>query len=284
MPDSPDTKMDSARQSGSPVPAAPQAQKQVAATNEPAETAGGAQVIERVGTTVAQPQGTTAPAEGWTVVLVEDNATTREEIKDYFARRLFDNKPLIFQEIEDWKLAYSLIRERKADLVILDIYKGEARIGGERVGDKILKQIEKTGFTCVILYTNLSEGLERETNAFVRLVRKTDGLPRLAQAVTDVFATKIPQMHRAIVDQLDKTLCNYMWGFVVKQWEALKGIADKPEFLRLLMQRLAISLVREGIDLAVVQVFGDQPNTAEDRIHPAEVYIKPPIARAPCLA
>jgi hypothetical protein len=283
MPDSPDTKMDSARQSGSPVPAAPQAQKQVAATNETAETAGAAQVVERVGTTVAQPQGTTAPAEGWTVVLVEDNATTREEIKDYFARRLFDNKPLIFQEIEDWKLAYSLIRERKADLVILDIYKGEARIGGERVGDKILKQIEKTGFTCVILYTNLSEGLERETNAFVRLVRKTDGLPRLAQAVTDVFATKIPQMHRAIVDQLDKTLCDYMWGFVVKQWEALKGIADKPEFLRLLMQRLAISLVREGIDLAVVQVFGDQPNTAEDRIHPAEVYIKPPIGPDPLL-
>lgn len=283
MSESPDTKIDSARQSDSPAPTAPQAREQISATNQLAEVARAAQVIERVGTTVAQPQSTSAPAEGWTVVLVEDNATTRGEIKDYFAGRLFDSKPLIFQEIEDWKQAYSLIRERKADLVILDIYKGEARIGGERVGERILGQIEKTGFTSVILYTNLPEGLDAATNAFVRLVPKTSGLASLAKAISDVFATKIPQMHRAIVDQLDKTLCNYMWGFVVKQWEALKDIADKPEFLRLLIQRLAISLVREGVELAVAQVFGQQPNTAQDKIHPAEVYIKPPIGPDPLL-
>ena len=87
------------------------------------------------------------------------------------------------------------------------------------------------------------------------------------------------------MDQLDQNLCNYMWGFVVKQWESLKGIADKPEFLRLLIQRLTISLVREGIDSAVSQAFGQQGNTATapDKIHPAEMYIKPPIGTDPLL-
>ena len=99
------------------------------------------------------------------VILVEDNPTTREEVKDYFEGKLFDNRPLSFQEIADWQEAYYLIRERKADLVILDIYRGEAKLGGERVGERILAQIQETGFTSVILYTNLAEGLEEFTQS-----------------------------------------------------------------------------------------------------------------------
>jgi hypothetical protein len=249
----------------------------------PAETKAHAQRMEVAGADTAQPRLSNAPRNGWTVILVEDNPNTREEIKDFFDGKLFDDRPLVFQEIADWQDAYWLIRERKADLVILDIYRGEARIGGERVGERVLGQIEKTGFTSVILFTNLPEGLDAVTNAFVRLVPKINGLAALERAITAVFATKIPQMHRAIVDQLDKTLCNYMWGFVVKQWEGLKDIADKPEFLRLLIQRLAMSLVREGIDAAVAKVFGKGAETAADKIHPAEVYIKPPIGPDPLL-
>ena len=252
---------------------------------KPTQTTENAQVRQVVGGESAEPRVSKTPLNGWTVVLVEDNATTRESIKDYFDGKLFDNRPLVFQEIADWQDAFWLIQERKVDLVILDIYRGEARIGGERVGERVLAQIEKTGFTSVILFTNLPEGLDAATNAFVRLVPKLDGLAGLERAVTAVFATKIPQMHRAIVDQLDKTLCSYMWGFVVKQWDGLKDIADKPEFLRLLIQRLAISLVREGIDSAVAQAFGQQgsTSTAGDKIHPAEMYIKPPIGPDPLL-
>ena len=48
----------------------------------------------------------------------------------------------------------------------------------------------------MILYTNLPEGLEAATNAFVRLVPKTNGLASLERAIAAVFATaKIPQMH-----------------------------------------------------------------------------------------
>lgn len=214
---------------------------------------------------------------GWTVLLVEDNSTTRQEIRDYLSDLRIDGKPLIFHEIAEWREADWLIRERKADLVILDIYRGEARVGGEKVGERVLDKIRQTGFVSVILYTNLPEGLAENINEFVRLVPKLDGLPALRKAVESLFATKVPQIHRAIVNQMDRSLCNYMWGFVVEQWENLKEIADKPEFLRLLVQRLAISIVREGINPAVAEVFGHLhgvPNP-EGKIHPAEMYIKP---------
>jgi hypothetical protein len=295
MSEPPDARKDGVGESSAEQPSALPQRKmeeatQPSATNreagQPSQPAGSTvlkKTIEGVAPDAVQRQVPNAAQDGWAVILVEDNATTREEIRDYFAGKLFDKRPLVFQDIADWEGAYWLIRERKVDLVILDIYRGAARLGGERVGDRVLDRIEKTGFTSVILYTNLAEGLEGSTNTFVHLVRKTAGLATLEEAVRAVFATRIPQMHRAIVDQFDKTLCNYMWGFVVKQWEALKDIADKPEFLRLLIQRLTISLVREGIDSAVAQVFGQQTNTAADKIHPAEMYIKPPIGPDPLL-
>ena len=107
------------------------------------DTAANSQLREVATAESAQRTAPTAPASGWTVILVEDNATTREEIKDFFDGKLFDKRPLIFREIADWQDAYWLIQERKVDLVILDIYRGEARIGGERVGERVLGQISR---------------------------------------------------------------------------------------------------------------------------------------------
>jgi hypothetical protein len=108
----------------------------------------------------------------------------------------------------------------------------------------------------------------------------------LRKAIDSLFATRVPQIHRAIVNQLDRSLCNYMWTFVTGNWENLKTVADKPEFLRLLVQRLALSFIHEGIDDAIVEVFGsaEQINQAGlDTVHPAELYIKPPIGPDPML-
>jgi DNA-binding NarL/FixJ family response regulator len=234
---------------------------------------------------VLNTKNSTGEANGWTVLLVEDNPTTRQEIMDYFSRVKIDGKPLIFHEISEWRDAFMLIRERKADLVILDIYRGEAKSGGEKVGERVLKQIQISGFVAVVLYTNLPEGLEDSVNEFVKLVPKTAGLKELHKTVESVFATKIPQIHREIVNQMDRSLSSYMWGFVVDQWNILKEIADKPEFLRLLIQRLAISMMREGIDSAVDAVFGQaqRESNPEGKIHPAEMYIKPPIGPDPLL-
>jgi hypothetical protein len=86
-------------------------------------------------------------------------------------------------------------------------------------------------------------------------------------------------------DQVE-TRTDYMWQFVVKNWAELSLIASKPEFVRVLVQRLAISFSSSGgVDEVVADVFPELAHdpVAEAKIHPAEFYIKPPVGTDPAL-
>lgn len=221
----------------------------------------------------------------WTALLVEDDGNISREVQDYFQRREVAGRPLDITNIKEWEDAFGLIRQRKADLAILDIYRGDAMKGGERVGERVLDDFQSSGFIPVVIYTALPEGLEGRVNEFVRLVPKTDGLPRLAEEIDSLFATHVPQMNRAILNHLDRTLREYMWGFVTKEWRHLKEIADKPEFLRVLLQRLSYSLARSGVEHALAEAFEEYAAQATDpeKSHPAEFYIMPPLSGDPAL-
>jgi hypothetical protein len=137
-----------------------------------------------------------------------------------------------------------------------------------------------TGFTSVILYTALPEGLEGHNNIFVRLVGKEAGsLPKLKAEIDDLFRLHIPQLNRALITHLDRALCSYMWKFVQVNWKEFAPIIQKPEFVRLLVQRLAMTLSREGIESMTCEIFGGEPPATDigEKVHPAEFYIKPTI-------
>lgn len=222
----------------------------------------------------------------WNAIVVDDDPMVIEDISDYFRGKAFAGHSISFKGIDNWDEDFSLVRDRKVDLVVLDIYRGQATTGGDRAGERVLEQIKLSGFAPIIIYTNLAEGLEPEREEFVRLVLKADGLPQLAGELESLFDTKVPLMHRAIVNHLDRALRDYMWGFVTKNWPNLKTLADKPEFLRLLLQRLALSFVREGVGEAMAEVFGKTGSSSEgfsETVHPAEFYIKPPVGTDPLL-
>lgn len=223
----------------------------------------------------------------WNILLVEDEETIREQIVDYLAGMSIDSRGLNISEIGNLSQALNLILERKADLIILDVYRGRALRGGEQIGIEILESIKNSGFVPVVLYTALPEGLEEHQSTFVRLVGKeAGGLARLKEEILDLFRLRVPQVHRAIVNHMDQTMCAYMWGFVQEHWKEFEPLIDKPEFLRLVVQRLALTLAREGISQMTKEVYGpvDVAQTASvDTVHPAEYYVKPPIGPDPAL-
>ena len=59
-----------------------------------------------------------------------------------------------------------------------------------------------------------------------------------------------------MVSHVDRVLGSYMWDFVLANWDDFKGFAEKPEFLRLVVQRLAATLSREGVTTLMTDVFG----------------------------
>lgn len=230
------------------------------------------------------PNPEVVPEETWKILLVEDDDTVRGQVREYLDGRQIAGRKLKISEYSSLEDALNVIAERKADVIILDVYSGEAKVGGEMIGLEILEKIKKTGFVPVILYTALPRGLEEEVGPFVRLVEKDVGsLGRIENELKDLFSRNIPQVHRAIVTHFDRTLCAYMWEFVDEHWEEFSAFLDKPEFLRLIVQRLAKSFAREGVDKISSEIYGVTP--AEDvgigKVHPAEYYIKPPIGSNP---
>ncbi len=232
------------------------------------------------------PEQAGSPAGTWNVLLVEDDETVRRQVREYLAGESFASGTLSISEIPDLTQALNIIRERKADLIILDVYLGTARPGGEQTGIQILDSIKRSGFVPVVLYTALPEGLESRRSAFVRLVGKeAGGIERLKDEITDLFRLRIPQVHRAIVNHIDQTVCTYMWQFVLEHWRDFEPLVDKPEFLRLVVQRLAMTFAREGIGRMTEEVYGAPAAgaTAGDAVHPAEYYVKPPMGQDPML-
>jgi len=93
---------------------------------------------------MATPVATNPEAEEyWNIVLIEDNADLVRQMAEFFAKKVIAGRRLRLLPETDWDSAFRAIKERKADLFILDIYKGPAQVGGQRIGESVLAEIRK---------------------------------------------------------------------------------------------------------------------------------------------
>lgn len=217
----------------------------------------------------------------WVVLVIEDNEQMRLDIVEELDGQQIGGREVRIRPIDNFETACAETRERRADLVILDVYKGNPLADGEPAGLDVLARLKESGFVSVVLYTADPEGVRGSSSPFVRVVGKDEsGVAGLRAEVEDLFAGRMPQIFRAIVGHLDQTLRDYMWGFVEGNWSSLRAISSKPEFLRLLLNRLAASLSREGVDRITAEAFGlsdAPPSPATHKAHPSDYYVMPPV-------
>jgi CheY-like chemotaxis protein len=226
-------------------------------------------------------KGPEQPKATWLVLLIEDNEQMRKDILEELQDAEIGGRTIVVRPVEDFQTALDEVRERRADLVILDVYRDTPMVGGDPAGLAVLDELQNTGFVSVILYTAHPEGAKGRETPFVKVVGKDDaGVAKLRTEVEFVFNSRLPHLFRAIVSHFDRTLRDYMWGFVQQRWDSLAQIGGQPEFLRILLRRLAASLSREGIDQIAAEAFGDSGekySLEHDQAHPAEYYTMPPI-------
>lgn len=220
----------------------------------------------------------------WQVLYVEDDPTMLRQVKEYLDGEAFGFGPVKCTGISSFDEALPLLRERKVDLIILDIYRGDTT-RSDRAGLDVLQMWRQTGFAPVIVHTALAEEIAGHGGVFVRVVPKeANSLEKLAAEMRDLFATNIPQIHRAIIEHVDASLRGYMWGFVGDRWSEMKRLATGGDFVRLLLRRLGVELTR-GLAPLISQLY---PGTGvvdpkPDKVHPVEYYIKPPVSDDPQL-
>ena len=101
----------------------------------------------------------------WRVVRVEDDDDMLHQVKEYLEGEDFEFGALRVTGIKHFDGALALLKERKVDLIILDVFRG-APEGYDTAGLPVLEQWCSTGFAPVILHTALPEGVEEYAGTY----------------------------------------------------------------------------------------------------------------------
>ena len=117
----------------------------------------------------------------------------RQQIVEFIQDETFAFGNVSMVALPSFEDALPLLRQRKIDLAILDVYRGKPE-RHDNAGVEVLKEWQRTGFCPVILHTALPEGLEGEENAFVRIVPKEqNALQNLVDTINALFEIRVPQ-------------------------------------------------------------------------------------------
>jgi DNA-binding NtrC family response regulator len=75
----------------------------------------------------------------------------------------------------------------RCDIIVLDLYKGEPKEGGDSSGFKILNEIQSLTFVPVIFYSGLTKDLANLRSEIVGVVNKGDGVEKLRSEKLNVL-------------------------------------------------------------------------------------------------
>jgi hypothetical protein len=133
-----------------------------------------------------------------------------------------------------------------------------------------------------VFYTGLPHLVRHLVTPLIQVVEKTEGLPRLLESLSSIFATRLPAVNRALLRHLEAIQRDYMWDFVAHHWTQFGATSDRTSLAYLLARRLATSLSGSGI-LQLAQELGDASGTtvAEGQMHPMQYYVMPPVEPTP---
>ena len=233
----------------------------------------------------------------WQALFVDDDLDLCRQVEEYLDGEVIvgSDDVLRVQAISDFNSALSELETRRIDLLILDVRVGphdqeppddENTEGSEDLaeeeGIRIIAAVRERRFVPVVFYTGLDYKVRAMESPVVRIVEKTEGLPKLLLTIREIFDTALPQTNRALIHHLESVQRDYMWGFVAENWNSFAGSADRRELAYLLAKRLAISLSGPGIQ-QLAQDMGDTTGafTSDERVHPMLYYLLPPVAPAP---
>lgn len=97
---------------------------------------------------------TMAPGKTWLVLLVEDNENLAKNVKELLETSDLGEVGQVSVTLEtSFELAQEALTDRRFDVVVLDVFRGEPRSGGDQAGRQVLDTLRGIRFAPVIFYT-----------------------------------------------------------------------------------------------------------------------------------
>lgn len=217
------------------------------------------------------------------ILHVDDDPEVLDQVKEYLEDEAVEGwgRPEVVGTTS-FAEALVTLEQRRIDLVILDV-----RLGGhdqdqvaasDEEGVQTLAEIRNRRFVPVIFWTGLPGKVDDLTGPLVLAGDKTSqAVPDLFALVSDLFSTGLPTVNRALRRLVEDAQRRYMWEFVAEHWEELRSDGDAG-LAYLLVRRLGQSLSGPGVAALAAEMGHDGlPEPVAGKIHPAEMYLVPPL-------
>jgi len=221
----------------------------------------------------------------WSVLLIDDEKDACDLIAKYLDGEVVTDEggKLKITSEQNFDRALDELESNYYDFIILDVRLGPtSEERAEEAGIKTLDLIKERRFLPVIFYTALPSKVKYLETKLIRVVEKTEGVPKVLEEIKGIFRTKIPFINRALMRHLEEVQRDYMWDFVAPNWGIFGEMEDKSCLAYLMARRLARSLDSPGVKKFAERIGGcTDVWWGEESVHPMRYYIMPPITEKP---
>ena len=219
------------------------------------------------------------PENVWRVLAVDDEEDIRRQISEHYAGWEHGEHRLEVETLADFSDAMDALERQRYDLVILDVFQGQAVEGGDAKGREVLNEIKARRFIPVIFYTALPASVEDLQNPLVKVAEKAGaGFLPLDTRIREYLDLPLMRINRELSRHFDETLRDYLWNYVPEHWDEITGTGEDDATLAyLLCRRIAASLDQAGAEKLALRLPSSAGETsmAQGKAHPLRYYIMP---------
>lgn len=220
----------------------------------------------------------TDAADELEILFVDDDPQVLDQLRQLMPAGV-GGHPVAWNWCNDFDEALRLLRRRRFDMLVSDIYRGrDAQQKNIATGDvrakNLIDEVRQRRFCPIVLFTDGQVPPGLIERPFVWCADKADPKfsDQLEARIGDALRTGLPAIARRLHDELDRFAGSYVWQFLAGQWDLLreKHGLDETALERVIRRRAAIQLGRiDGLSEDPVE-----RGTADA----VDYYIYPPIA------
>jgi len=224
----------------------------------------------------------------WRVLLVDDDEEICEQIKEFVddVFQLEDGDMLDLTIVNDFLSATKTLEKIRFDIIILDVLGNTEGGSPENFGSGIYNEIKKICFLPIIFYTGVPNYVSELEGPGVMVINKTKGVVEIGERIKDVINSGLPSVNRLLYEHVQYIHRDYMWGFLMGEWNKYYALPNKDELAYFLARRLAHSFSSFGITELAVGISNNSEYSAEFDVYnsdyqvsPLHYYLTPPVEK-----
>lgn len=202
------------------------------------------------------------------ILYVDDDIENFNDLKDVLNGKTINGYEITIDS--ETYFEHAVEKSLEYNLIILDLFKGNAMSGGVDKGSAIYDSIRSSIFVPIIFYSANPASVAHLRSQVLGVANKLDDIASLLSEIERLTKHNLPllkgKVHAFIEDEFKK----YFWGTIQPKNNIFKPEADDLSLGYMLLRNMADTLSRDNIR----QLLGDD-TIKEDKVHPMEFYIYP---------